>query len=109
MTTARTSGSRASFNASRRPAWSARLNAFITSGRLSVIVCTAPSRVTSTSAMRRNLSGCDRRRSDPGQRCEVCGCHLVAEEDGEAERAEVLEERHVLRCQVVVVDADDRM
>ena len=45
MTTARTSGSRASFNASRRPAWSARLNAFITSGRLSVIVWTAPSRV----------------------------------------------------------------
>jgi hypothetical protein len=29
------------------------LNAFILSGRLNVIVCTAPSRVTSTSAMGR--------------------------------------------------------
>ena len=51
-TTARTSGSRASFNASRSAACSARLNAFSTSGRFSVIVWTLPSRVTSTSATR---------------------------------------------------------
>ena len=44
---------RAPPSAPRRSAvCSARLNALNTSGRLSVIVCTAPSRVTSTSAMR---------------------------------------------------------
>ena len=54
-TTERTSPSRASLKTS----WIARcmsaLKAFRTSGRLSVIVSTAPSRVVSTSAMRRSL------------------------------------------------------
>ena len=54
-TTARTSGSRASFSASRRPACTARLNAFSTSGRLSVIVSTPPSLPVSTSATGRSL------------------------------------------------------
>src|SRR6266403_786596 len=55
-TTARTSGSRASLRASRSAVCSARLNALHTSGRLSVIVCTAPSRVTSTSAIEKTLT-----------------------------------------------------
>ena len=50
-TTARTSGSAASFNAARSAACIARLNALSTSGRFSVIVWTLPSRVTSTSAI----------------------------------------------------------
>ena len=48
-TTARTSGSRASFSAAASAACIAWLNAFSTSGRLSVIVITLPSLVTSTS------------------------------------------------------------
>ena len=49
-TTARTSGSRASFSAAPRASCIALLNALRTSGRLSVIVITPPSRVVSTSA-----------------------------------------------------------
>src|SRR5437588_2043987 len=118
MTTARTSGSRASFSASRSAPCSARLNAFITSGRLSVIVWTAPARVTSTSVIRETLrhrrfyrrsTRGDSRRSDAGERAEVSRRHLVAEEHREPARAEVLQQRHVLRSRVVVVDADDRM
>src|SRR5918999_5787960 len=49
--TARTSSARACLRASRNPSCIARLNAFRTSGRLSVMVRTAPSRLTSTSDM----------------------------------------------------------
>src|SRR5690242_8308789 len=54
-TTARTSGARAAFSAAARPACIASLNALRTSGRFSVIVWTAPWRLTSTSATRRSL------------------------------------------------------
>src|ERR671922_284600 len=50
-TTARTSGSRASFSAPASASCIARSKAFSTSGRLSVIVRTAPSRLISTSAI----------------------------------------------------------
>ena len=49
MTTARTAGSRASSSAACSPSCTPSVNAFSLSGRLSVIVCTLPSRVTSTS------------------------------------------------------------
>ena len=52
-TTARTSGSRASFSAAASALCIAALNALSTSGRLSVIVRTAPSLLVSTSAMLR--------------------------------------------------------
>src|SRR5581483_11792421 len=159
MTTARTSGSRASFSASRSAPCSARLNAFITSGRLSVIVWTAPVRVTSTSDIRETLrhrlrcrpyEACwlcrraakaslamptirgvpalparrskaspvsparrsarsDGRRSNAGKGAEVGRGHLVAEEDREPARAEILQQRDVLHSRIVVVDADDGM
>src|SRR5688500_15467646 len=60
-TTARTSGSCASASAARRPEWTDASSAFSLSGRLSVIVRTAPSRLVRTwfvntvSAMRRTL------------------------------------------------------
>src|SRR5918996_93713 len=55
-TTARISGSCASARAARRPEWTDASSAFSLSGRLSVIVKTAPSRLVSTeSAMRRTL------------------------------------------------------
>src|SRR5262245_46734507 len=55
MTTARTPGSRASSSAAWSPSWTPRVNAFSLSGLLSVIVCTLPSRVASTSAITRTL------------------------------------------------------
>src|SRR5262249_47820476 len=51
ITTARTAGSRASSSACCRSACSVRVNALSLSGRLSVIVWTAPSRLTSASAI----------------------------------------------------------
>src|SRR5215208_4861333 len=55
ITTARISGSAASASASASAAWSAALKALNTSGRLSVIVSTAPSRASSTSAISASL------------------------------------------------------
>src|SRR5215210_948855 len=63
ITTARTSSARASFSAAPSARWRSALKAFRTSGRLSVIVRTAPSRLVSTSA----IDGAyNRRLADPG-------------------------------------------
>ena len=55
ITTARTSSLRASFSAAASARCRSALKALSTSGRLSVIVRTAPSRLVSASAIRRSL------------------------------------------------------